>query len=76
MLYFVFLPYHLKKFYDYTDKVLNIGNIFQGYRDYYIINGKLDGLDVNINLFFQKLNDNKYKINISIIDNKKYSKIS
>lgn len=67
------ITYHLKKFYDYTDRVLNIGNLFQGYRDYYIINAKLDGLDVNISLFFQKVNDNKYKINISLIDKKKYA---
>ncbi len=67
------ITYHLKKFYDYTNHVLTITENWQGYRDNYIINGKLDGLDININLFYQRINDNKYKININFLDNKKYS---
>jgi len=59
------LKYHVKKFFEKTNKVINFSNDkILGYRNNFIIPALVDGLSLDLLLTYNKTNDNKYEFEL------------
>lgn len=56
--------YQIKKFFGFTDVVVGLSEIVNGYRDYYTIDAKVNGVEQIITLMFNKVDNNSYEVSI------------
>ena len=58
------VEYHIKKLFGMTDVVVSFDNEISGYRNYYSISGKIDGIDRYFILSFNKIDNNSYEVSV------------
>ena len=56
------IEYHIKNLYSFTDRVVTFDEGLSGYRDNYVINGQIDGIEVSFPLQFHKIDNDEYEI--------------
>lgn len=64
------IKYHIKSFYKFTNRVVTFDEGINGYRDNYTIGGKIDGIPVNINLLFNKIDTDEYEVYVGGLNKK------
>lgn len=63
------VKYHIEEFYSKTDKTVFLSNEINGYRNKYSTESKVDGVDRNIIIEYEYVDDNKYIFYVSGIYN-------
>ncbi len=63
------IKYHLKEFLSHTDIEVAFDEEFSGYRNNYLLSGKVNGIHKYFPFTFDKLSDNEYKISVGGIVN-------
>lgn len=58
------IRYHIKKVFSMTDVVVSFDEDITGYRSYYTLVGKLNGIDKYFVLSFNKIDSNSYEVSI------------
>ena len=56
--------YHIKKLFSNTNKVVNISDKIEGYRERYFGSAKIDGVEMGISIYFQKVDNETYEFSI------------
>lgn len=56
--------YHIKKLFSNTNKVVNISDKIEGYRERYFGSAKIDGVEMGISIYFQKVDNQTYEFSI------------
>lgn len=59
------LKYHLERLFTFTDKVVSIGDELSGYRENYILTGRVDGIDTIFPFTYEKVNSNEIIFHIA-----------
>lgn len=59
------LKYHLERLFALTDKVVSIGDELSGYRENYILSGKVDGIDTIFPFTYERVNNNEFNFHIA-----------
>ncbi len=59
------LIYHLEKLFSLTDRVVSIDSELSGYRDNYILNGRVDGIDTIFPFTYEKVSSDEYVFHIA-----------
>lgn len=58
------IKYHLEEFFKNTDRVVSIDSDISGYRDRYVLEGRVDGCLTSFPMTFEKVSDNEYKFQV------------
>lgn len=61
---FPIVEYHLKDFFSKTNMNISINNDYTGYRNNYIVTGKIDGVNKTFKILFNNTRDNEYEFTI------------
>lgn len=59
------LIYHLERLFTFTDRVVSIDGELNGYRENYILNGKVDGIDTIFPFTYEKVSSDEYIFHIA-----------
>lgn len=55
------VKYHLEEVFNISDKTVSFDGSLEGYRDNYVLEGKVNGIETIFPLSFEKLNSHEYK---------------
>lgn len=58
------IKYHLEEFFKNTDRVVSVNLGFSGYRDSYVLSGKVDGIDTDFPFIYESVSDREYKFRV------------